>query len=83
MNQMAAVISPADEIELVTKAQQGDRNAYSELVRVHASGILNVVYRVCDDAKKNKKVVMDVVITARFDSMQSWDLNMLLEDKKV
>lgn len=51
MNQTVTVISPTDEIELVTRAQQGDRNAYSELVRLHANGVLNVVYRMCGDAQ--------------------------------
>ena len=35
-------ISQANETELVTRAQNGDRNAFSELVRIHAQGVLNV-----------------------------------------
>jgi len=38
-----------NETELVISAQNGDRNAFSELVRVHAQGILNVTYRMCGD----------------------------------
>jgi RNA polymerase sigma-70 factor (ECF subfamily) len=38
-----------NETELVISAQNGDRNAFSELVRVHAQGVLNVTYRMCGD----------------------------------
>lgn len=41
----------ADETQLVTQAQNGDRNAFSELVRLHAQGVLNVIYRMCGDAQ--------------------------------
>jgi RNA polymerase sigma-70 factor (ECF subfamily) len=37
------------ETELVTRAQAGDRNAFNELVRSHAQGVMNVVYRMCGD----------------------------------
>jgi RNA polymerase sigma-70 factor (ECF subfamily) len=32
------------------QAQGGDRNAFSELVRIHARGVFNVVYHMCGDA---------------------------------
>ena len=38
------------EAEFVRSAQSGDRNAFSELVRIHARGVFNVVYRMCGDA---------------------------------
>ena len=38
-----------NETELVTRAQNGERNAFSELVRLHAQGVLYVVYRMCGD----------------------------------
>ena len=44
-----AIVLTANETELVTQAQNGDRNAFSELVRIHAKGVLNVVYRMCGD----------------------------------
>jgi len=44
-----AAVFTANEMELVTQAQNGDRNAFSELVRIHAQGVLNVVYRMCGD----------------------------------
>jgi RNA polymerase sigma-70 factor (ECF subfamily) len=50
MNSTMTVIPLTNELELVTKAQHGDRNAYSELVRLHADGVLNVAYRMCGNA---------------------------------
>jgi RNA polymerase sigma-70 factor (ECF subfamily) len=37
------------ETGLVLKARNGSRHAYNELVRLHASGVLNVVYRMSGD----------------------------------
>jgi RNA polymerase sigma-70 factor (ECF subfamily) len=37
------------ETDLVTKARQGDRNAFGELVQCHHRGVINVVYRMCGD----------------------------------
>jgi len=64
MNQTVTVFSPTDEIELVTRAQQGDRNAYSELVRLHAGGILNVVYRLCGDAQLAEDAAQETFLQA-------------------
>jgi RNA polymerase sigma-70 factor (ECF subfamily) len=44
-----ATVYSAKETHLVKQAQNGDRNAFSELVRIHAQGVLNVVYRMCGD----------------------------------
>lgn len=44
-----ATVSAANETELVTRAQSGERNAFSELVRIHASGVVSVIYRMCGD----------------------------------
>jgi RNA polymerase sigma-70 factor (ECF subfamily) len=45
-----STVTVANEAELVTQAQRGDRNAFSELVRIHARGVFNVVYHMCGDA---------------------------------
>ena len=37
------------ETELITRAIQGERNAFSELVCIHAQGVRNVIYRMCGD----------------------------------
>ena len=44
-----ATVYTTNEAQLVVQAQNGDRNAFSELVRLHAQGVLNVVYRMCGD----------------------------------
>jgi RNA polymerase sigma-70 factor (ECF subfamily) len=37
------------ELDLIARAQDGDRHAYGELVRRHREGVVNVVYRMCGD----------------------------------
>jgi len=64
MNHTVTVFSPTDETELVTNAQRGDRNAYSELVRIHASGIFNVVYRMCGDAQLSEDAAQEAFLQA-------------------
>lgn len=44
-----ATVYTTNEAQLIVQAQNGDRNAFSELVRIHAQGVLNVVYRMCGD----------------------------------
>jgi RNA polymerase sigma-70 factor (ECF subfamily) len=41
--------SETDSI-LVARAQQGDREAFECLVRLHWNGLVNVIYRMCGDA---------------------------------
>lgn len=45
---MVAILD-VSEAEIIRSAQGGDRNAFSELVRMHARGVFNVVYRMCGD----------------------------------
>jgi RNA polymerase sigma-70 factor, ECF subfamily len=54
----------ADETQLVTQAQNGDRNAFSELVRLHAQGVLNVIYRMCGDAQLAEDAAQETFIRA-------------------
>ena len=42
-------LQTVNEAQLIVQAQSGDRNAFSELVRDHAQGVLNVVYHMCGD----------------------------------
>jgi RNA polymerase sigma-70 factor (ECF subfamily) len=56
--------SQANETELVTRAQNGDRNAFSELVRTHAQGVLNVVYRMCGDMQVSEDAAQETFIQA-------------------
>ena len=58
------IISQANETELVTRAQSGDRNAFSELVRTHAQGVLNVVYRMCGEMQVAEDAAQETFIQA-------------------
>lgn len=59
-----AVISQTNELELVTRAQSGDRNAFSELVRTHSQGVLNVIYRMCGDIAVAEDAAQETFILA-------------------
>ena len=54
----------AIEHNLVTRAQQGDREAFSELVRCHREGVINVVYRMCGDANLAEDAAQEAFIRA-------------------
>jgi len=58
------MISQTNERELVTRAQNGDRNAFSELVRTHSQGVLNVIYRMCGNMKMAEDAAQETFIQA-------------------
>ena len=57
-------VPAVNEIELVTRAQRGERNAFNELVRIHAQGVMNVVYRMCGDAQVAEDAAQETFIQA-------------------
>jgi RNA polymerase sigma-70 factor (ECF subfamily) len=57
-------ISQTNESELVIRAQNGDRNAFSELVRTHAQGVLNVIYRMCGNMQIAEDAAQETFIQA-------------------
>lgn len=57
-------ITQINESELVSKAQHGDRNAFSELVRTHANRVLGVVYRMCGDSQLAEDAAQETFIQA-------------------
>lgn len=57
-------ISAINEVELVTRAQNGERNAFSELVRIHAQGVMNVIYRMCGDMQIAEDAAQETFIQA-------------------
>lgn len=59
-----ATVFTAKETELVSRAQQGDRNAFSELVCIHAQGVMNVIYRMCGDARIAEDAAQETFIQA-------------------
>jgi RNA polymerase sigma-70 factor (ECF subfamily) len=58
------VPSEETELELITQAQQGDRQAFGELVRRHRAGVVNVVYRMCGDANLAEDAAQEAFIRA-------------------
>ena len=58
--------SPYAETEaaLIAKAQNGDRDAFGELVRHHHPGVVNVVYRMCGDVELAEDAAQDAFIRA-------------------
>ena len=60
------LISPSAETEagLVSKAQQGDRSSFGELVRRHHPGVVNVVYRMCGDVQLAEDAAQEAFIRA-------------------
>jgi RNA polymerase sigma-70 factor (ECF subfamily) len=57
-------VQTVNETELVTRAQNGDRNAFSELVRIHAQGVMNVIYRMCGDVQIAEDAAQETFIQA-------------------
>jgi len=49
---------------LVLRAQAGDRNAFSDLIRQHRAGVINVVYRMCGDSQIAEDAAQEAFIRA-------------------
>ncbi|MHB0874489.1 MAG: RNA polymerase sigma factor [Anaerolineae bacterium] len=41
--------APDAELDLIARAQDGDRQAFADLVRTHRQGVVAVAYRLCGD----------------------------------
>ena len=52
------------ERELVLRAQGGDRNAFNELVTLHAHGVMNVIYRMCGDTQVAEDAAQETFLRA-------------------
>ena len=57
-------VQAVSEKELVISAQNGDRNAFSELVRTHAQGVRNVIYRMCGNVQLAEDAAQETFIRA-------------------
>ena len=52
------------ESSLIEQAQNGDRNAFGELVRNHYPGVVRVVYRLCGDAGLAEDMAQETFLRA-------------------
>jgi RNA polymerase sigma-70 factor (ECF subfamily) len=56
--------SVEDETWLISRSQDGDREAFGELVRLHRKGTINVVYRMCGNASLAEDAAQTAFIRA-------------------
>jgi RNA polymerase sigma-70 factor, ECF subfamily len=64
MGSLSAAVAAVNETELVTQAQRGDRNAFGELVCMHAQGVTNVIYHMCGDIQVAEEAAQETFIQA-------------------
>lgn len=57
-------VTAVNEVELVSRAKNGERNAFSELVSIHAQGVRNVIYRMCGNAQIAEDAAQETFIQA-------------------
>jgi RNA polymerase sigma-70 factor, ECF subfamily len=62
--QQVALIQAETEATLIAKAQNGDRNAYGELVRHYHPGVVNVVYHLCGNTELAEDAAQEAFIRA-------------------
>ncbi len=58
------VAEAVTELELIYQSQQGDRNAFGELVRRHYQGVVRVVYSMCGDTGLAEDATQEAFIRA-------------------
>lgn len=58
------IVSKISEAELITRAQNGERDAFSELVCLHAQGVRNVIYRMCGDLQLAEDAAQETFLQA-------------------
>ena len=58
------IVTALNEAELILQAKNGERNAFSELVCIHAQGVRHVIYRMCGDAQIAEDAAQETFIQA-------------------
>ncbi len=61
---MALVKTVDTELGLIEQAQQGDRNAFGELVRRHYESVVHVVYRMCGEVQLAEDAAQEAFLRA-------------------
>ena len=64
MGPLRVVVAAGNESELITQAQRGDRNAFGELVCIHAQGVRNLIYRMYGDVQIAEEAAQEAFIQA-------------------
>jgi RNA polymerase sigma-70 factor (ECF subfamily) len=59
-----AAPTKSNEQEWIACAQQGDRQAFGELVGLHRQGVVNVVYRMCGDPQLAEEAAQEAFLRA-------------------
>ena len=54
----------SNELDWIARAQQGDGQAFGELVEQHRQGVLNVVYRMCGDPQLAEEAAQEAFLRA-------------------
>lgn len=57
-------VTAVSEAELITRAKNGDRSAFSELVCIHAQGVRSVIYRMYGDAQIAEDAAQETFLQA-------------------
>jgi RNA polymerase sigma-70 factor (ECF subfamily) len=52
------------ELDWIAAAQEGDRQAFGELVELHRRGVINVVYRMCGDSQLAEEAAQEAFVRA-------------------
>ncbi|NIM96443.1 MAG: sigma-70 family RNA polymerase sigma factor [Anaerolineales bacterium] len=64
-------LSWENELDLVLSAQQGDKVAFCELVRIHRNGVINLLYRMYGDTYSAEDTAQETFIRA-WQKLQSY-----------
>lgn len=59
-----AASANSNELDQIARAQQGDGQAFGELVEQHRQGVLNVVYRMCGDPHLAEEAAQEAFLRA-------------------
>lgn len=59
---MLEAVSVGDESKLISLAQEGDRQAFAELVCLYRLRVINMVYRMCGDARVAEDAAQEAFI---------------------